>query len=75
VQLPINKGANGRRFIVSALLAFSSCQRRGEAAEGEQGEAKKKDVKPLASRSKCQTAQPALAEGPQKVRRPMLADE
>jgi len=33
------------------------------AAEGEQGEAKKKAVKPLASRAKCQTAQPALAEG------------
>jgi len=52
-----------------ADLSFPSCSPSAAAhpmlaaAEGEQGEAKKKAVKPLASRAKCQTAQPALAEG------------
>ena len=72
-------------IIASALLAFGGCQRGGEAAclpcrarhrqaKGEQGKAKKKAVKPLATnRSIRRTGQPALAEGPPKVRRPMPA--
>jgi len=39
-------------MVAYALLAFGGRQRRGEAAEGEQGKAKKKAVKPLANRSR-----------------------
>ena len=65
------------RFIVPLLLAFGGCQRKGEQPpKASRTEAKKKAVKPLAiNRSIRRTAQPALAEGPLKVRRPMLAAE
>jgi len=55
VQLPTNKGANGRRFIVSVLLAFGGCQRKVNSRQRRAGQGQKESgqtlCQPLAPRS------------------------